>query len=267
MPITLAAKRLLFQWAPTLALAVAKFMSRARRLELETVQAVVPRGRLAIDVGASWGLYTFLLQRCTNVVVAFEPNPEKAEYLSRIFKKGVTIYPIALSDRSGKSELIVPLAASALATIEAANPLSAATDADIIRIKVPLSRLSEFELQNVGFIKVDVEGHELSVLSGAHDLLTRDNPILFIEIERRHNPDNFTRVFDLLFGLGYKAFVCDGRRVADFRFFNLDRDQPPANVEGGRIKGHYLFNFLFLPSMAIATASAGLRKAGFNLIL
>ena len=89
----LSIKRLLFRWAPNLGVELAKLTSRPRRIELEVVEAVVPRGRLAIDIGASWGLYTFLLRRCANAVVAFEPNPEKAEYLNNLFQgTNVTVH-------------------------------------------------------------------------------------------------------------------------------------------------------------------------------
>ena len=263
----MAIKRLLFYWAPGLAVAVAKLISPARRLELEAVQAIVPRERLAIDIGASWGLYTLVLQRCTALVVAFEPNPTKAEYLNRVFRKmNVTVHAVALSDRSGNAELVVPIAASALATIEAANPLSATRGPSTVRLNVALRCLSDFEFRDVGFIKIDVEGHELSVLSGAQQLLVRDKPIICIEIERRHNPNGFERVFNLLLGLGYSAFFLDAQRVVNFRLFELDRDQPRESVKGGQIRGHYIFNFLFFPPLEIDVSLAALRKAGFEVV-
>jgi hypothetical protein len=36
--------------------------------------------------------------------------------------------------------------------------------------------------RRVGFIKVDAEGHDLKVLSGARSLLLRDRPIVFVEV-------------------------------------------------------------------------------------
>lgn len=132
------------------------------------VEAVVPRRHLAVDIGASWDLYTFLLRRCTNTAVAFEPNPEKAEYLHSLFRNpDVTVHQVALSDWSGDAKLIVPLAAPAFATIETKNPLSTATDLNTARVHVLRRTLNDFELRNVGSMKIDVEGHEYSVLSGA----------------------------------------------------------------------------------------------------
>ena len=48
---------------------------------------------------------------------------------------------------------------------------------------VATSRLDDFELGDVGFVKIDVEGHELAVLQGATDLLKAQRPTLMVEIE------------------------------------------------------------------------------------
>jgi hypothetical protein len=63
----------------------------------------------------------------------------------------------------------------------------------------------------------------------------------------------------------------------DFRVWVLDivqavvphdrRDQPPENVEGDRIKGRYIYNFLFLQPTDIDTSLAALRKAGLDVLL
>jgi len=42
-------------------------------------------------------------------------------------------------------------------------------------------RLDEFNLEDVAFLKIDVEGYEKKVLLGAHRLLQRCNPIIVIE--------------------------------------------------------------------------------------
>ena len=66
------------------------------------------------------------------------------------------------------------------------NPLSTGDTVETIR--VPLRTLDSYNLSNIGFIKIDVEGHELDVLRGAEVTLRRDQPNLLIEIENRHAP-------------------------------------------------------------------------------
>lgn len=261
----LSIKRLLFRWMPALAVGLTKLASRTKWVELTVVQAVAPSDQVAIDIGASWGLYTFLLCRCTKQVIAFEPNPEKAAYLKSFFeRRNVTVHAVALSDRSGRAELIVPLAAPAFATIETTNPLSTASDRTTTRIEVPLRALNDYRLKNVGLVKIDVEGHELAVLLGASELLMQEKPILYVRIERRHNPQSFHRVFDLLFELSYQGYFCDERRLVDVKFFDFDRDQPVQNAKGSRIEGRYIYNFLFLPPSMIEVSLAALSRCGFE---
>ena len=46
------------------------------------------------------------------------------------------------------------------------------------------SRLDDFNLTDVGFVKMDVEGHELAVLQGASRLLETQRPTVLVEIEQ-----------------------------------------------------------------------------------
>ena len=55
-------------------------------------------------------------------------------------------------------------------------------------IDVPVKRLDDLHLDQVGLIKIDVEGHELAVLRGAADTLTRNRPAVLAEAEERHHP-------------------------------------------------------------------------------
>ena len=38
----------------------------------------------------------------------------------------------------------------------------------------------------IGFIKIDVEGHELDIINGAKNLILKDKPNLMVEIEEKH---------------------------------------------------------------------------------
>jgi hypothetical protein len=64
------------------------------------------------------------------------------------------------------------------------------------------------------FVKIDVEGHESSVLAGGRQTLVRYKPALLIECEARHRPDGDVRgVFEFLHSLGYAGtFFHNGQR-------------------------------------------------------
>jgi FkbM family methyltransferase len=215
---------------------------------------------MALDIGASWGLYTFVFHLCGCAVVAFEPNPEKATYLKSVFGKKVDVHAVALSDHSGNADLVIPSSSSALATIEPNNPVYVGGDAKIMKVTVPLRQLDDYEFRNVGFIKIDVEGHEMAVLSGGRQLIQRDKPVLFIEIERRHNKEQFDRVFEFLAGLGYTAFYCDNEKVSHLRYFDVDQDQR-VTPDDAALSKRYVSNFLFFPPGTVENCVKALRSA------
>jgi hypothetical protein len=68
------------------------------------------------------------------------------------------------------------------------------------------------EVDNVDFVKIDVEGSETGVLAGARATLARHRPLLQLELE----PEWLTRqnsspeeVFRLLDAVGYVAWIFD----------------------------------------------------------
>ena len=76
-----------------------------------------------------------------------------------------------------------------------------------IHNKCILKKLDDYNLENVGLIKVDVEGHELSILKGSMQTIKNNLPIIFIEIW--NIPEHYNRYvnsdsFKILFELGYK---------------------------------------------------------------
>lgn len=140
-------------------------------------------------------------------VIAFEPQPEHAHFLSRAFGRRVTVEQVALSDSEGEAVLRIPLAAfeDGCATIEPRNTLAGGA---IREYAVRRRCLDSYDLPPVGVVKIDVEGHELAVLQGAKALLERDRPHLVIEAEERHCPGTLANVATFLWRFGYRPNVC-----------------------------------------------------------
>ncbi|BFU59512.1 MULTISPECIES: FkbM family methyltransferase [Rodentibacter] len=68
--------------------------------------------------------------------------------------------------------------------------------------KVPLISIDSLQLERIDFIKIDVEGMELSVLTGALESIKRHKPIMTIEILK----SNQQEIINLLAPLNYKFF-------------------------------------------------------------
>ncbi len=63
--------------------------------------------------------------------------------------------------------------------------------------------LDSLGLNEVSFIKIDVEGMERAVLRGASETLSRDRPILYVENDRA---EHSRELISLILGAGYRLF-------------------------------------------------------------
>jgi FkbM family methyltransferase len=198
---------------------------------LRLIRSLTDPSRLSIDVGAHRGDYTFFMRRYSAGCMAFECNPTLVHHLRRRFGRSVDIRSDAVSDQEGTAVLRVPQAPDGLgrATIEDTNALHGFTRMDVVNVN--MVRLDDVVDRPVGFIKIDVEGHEMAVLRGALDILRRDKPNLVLELEERHAQGCLISAFDFLADLGYGgSYIKDGALVS-FR---------PTNASGEGF-GNYVF--------------------------
>lgn len=175
--------------------------------ELGILRSIVPPTQVALDVGAANGVYAWHLARIAAGCIAFEPNPTFARILEMRLPD-VQVMPFALSNFNRQTKLRIPLrtrtAIAGWATIEAENQL---LEFDQIQeIAIESKTLDSMDLQNVGFIKIDVEGHEMSVLLGGESCILRERPVLLIEIEEKHCPGALKRVTEWL---EVRDYYCD----------------------------------------------------------
>ena len=104
--------------------------------------------------------------------------------------------------------------------------------------------------QNVAFVKIDVEGHELSVLNGAVGLLEQSRPVFLVEAEDRHRIEATRSIFEFFEKRAYKGFFLKegiAVPVGQFRSEEL-QDASALLPNGGRKTGRfYVNNFFFFP--------------------
>jgi FkbM family methyltransferase len=175
--------------------------------ELRLLKSLVDPNRVAIDVGAADGVYSYFISKIAKRCIAFEPNP----VLFRILKlnlPNVHIYHAALSSSAGGASLRVPVVNGVgyfgWATIEPENTLSELEPNEIRSIEVPTLRGDDLDLGDVGFIKIDVEGHELSVLEGLRATIMRCRPVLLIEVSAGGRGNTFRQIRSMLDDLNYR---------------------------------------------------------------
>jgi FkbM family methyltransferase len=198
----------------------------------------------AVDVGGNTGLYAYYLSRLVKVVHVFEPNPICLGQLERVRRKNMVIHDVALSDHRGEAKMRFDPGNEGVGTIEPANRLDNNPGIrKVVERDVKVCTLDDLNLSNIAFMKIDVEGHEPSVLRGATHLLATEKPVLLIEIERRHNATAYEDVEDLLKAYGYSSW-----RLAEGRVVPVSRDQiaqlQVLPMSDGRL---YVNNFIFVP--------------------
>ncbi len=83
--------------------------TRTGEPELAVLASLVPRGGTAVDIGANRGFYAYALSDIADRVVAFEPNPDYAVFARWMLRGRAEVHAVALSDKSGRGTLHVPL--------------------------------------------------------------------------------------------------------------------------------------------------------------
>jgi len=212
--------------------------------EISAIMRLVEPGSIAIDVGGHKGAYTYWLRRAAGEngrVITFEPQPSLAERLRAMVKglgwSNVNIEWLALSSSEGELTLHVPKGGpSPGASLEAR--VGQPTDAVTVPVTTLDAYVSKHSLSPIGFIKVDVEGHELELFRGAEATLRRDRPVLLFECEERHRAGTTSEVFEFLTGLGYSGQFFYGRDLRPLSDFNPARH----HIYG---REPYVNNFLF----------------------
>jgi FkbM family methyltransferase len=206
-----------------------------------------------LDVGANMGLYSELLAPAVSdqELFLFEPIPQVALRLRRRFPAAKVI-EAALSDHEGEGVLRIPYIDGRLRTTRATtsdHDEPGLTGYEDVRVRFDtLDAVCRAEgIDDVGLLKIDVEGHELEFLRGAREVLARGAPLLLVEIEQRHHPEGVSNVFGLLESYDFEGFYVDPRTLSLRRIaeFDAERDQPYDALARGDFR-NYANNFLFV---------------------
>ena len=226
-------------------------LPKSAEQELSYLDRIVPKGAVTVDVGAHCGLYTRKLARLSSKVHAFEPSHPMADLLRRTSASNVAVHEIALSDQTGNAELFVPQDDQkldyALASLE---PKFDFSNERVVSINVPTVRLDAIVHQDVAFVKIDVEGHELNVLHGAVELLEHSQPVFLVGTENRHRSEATRSIFEFFKSRFYRGFFLKEGGAVPVNLFDSE-DLQDANAllpDGGRKDGRpYVNNFFFFP--------------------
>lgn len=190
--------------------------------ELQHLERLLTNRRVAIDVGANVGVWTYKMANLFDEVVSFEMNEDCYRHIEAHGHANIKLYKHGLSNQEKQVTLYLPVLKNGFishgwATIE--DSRKDALFEDWLERKYVVKPLDSYELRQVDFIKIDVEGHELPVVEGAMETIRANKPVLVIET----SADNLPVLVERLSPLRYA--------VQPLREF--------ANVDG--TEGNYIF--------------------------
>jgi|GEM_PF-5358155 len=195
------------------------------------LETVVQEDAVCYDIGANLGYHTLIMARRASRghVFAFEPLPEAAGILGRNIREN-QIGNVALVDKAvfNKSGLIT---LGRDLSIDQAAVRWAADDECIHRpFTCEAVRVDDFvSAGNAAptLVKIDVEGAETEVLSGAVETLARFHPLVVCETHGVHAAGN---VFWILREAGYSLFNVAGRLSPIDSFAGMPKNMYEGHV-------------------------------------
>ena len=206
-----------------------------------------------LDIGANTGIYSAVLEQIvgSDNLYLFEPLPDLYRYLRWRFEKA-HVFNVAISNKEGEQIIRIPYIegrrydtrASLNAHIE---PNQTDIDEIMIRSFTLDNVVKTLGLQKIGFIKVDVEGHEWHVINSGIKILTRFRPLVLIEIEARHHRFSIKQIFSIFEDMGFKGYYVNPETCMLLRIdqFDCSRDQKQKYLKSRNFT-RYLNNFVFV---------------------
>lgn len=167
----------------------------ADRGEVELLKSIFRSNQVFFDVGANIGVFTLLAaKRLTQGSVhAFEPSQVHLQKLHENLNlnpyRNIVVNSFGLSDTSCRKTLYIPrdtipLRNTGMATFFAEQSHNYIKEQ--VQVKSLDQYIAERAIPDVDIIKIDVEGSELDVLTGAVTTLSRYKPAVVMEVSRTH---------------------------------------------------------------------------------
>ena len=166
------------------------------------------------DIGANMGFYSLALaiENPSLSVVSFEPQPDVFQrMLENIglnhLDDQIKLVNMGLGQQSDQLTMYIPRFTG---TGGGSFKNLHVDEGEAIQIKVPVDSLDSLELGGPDLIKIDVEGFELNVISGASNLISENRPTIMAELLRKwmkpfgHSPQMF---MDILRDFDYRCFA------------------------------------------------------------
>ncbi|MFH1511077.1 MAG: FkbM family methyltransferase [Candidatus Woesearchaeota archaeon] len=189
-------------------------ISRLLRPSLtDVMKREIKQGMVVVDVGANIGYYSILASKLVGAkgrVYAFEPDEHNFEKMQKNLKanccRNVSAFLFAVADKTKRVRLYV-------SHEDPSDHRTYYTKGRKTR-SIKAVSLDGFIRENVGFVKIDVEGYEPMVFKGMQRLLKNPDIKIITEFQPHslrdagYTPDNYLKSY---MNLGFKLFLVKER--------------------------------------------------------
>jgi FkbM family methyltransferase len=191
---------------------------------LDIMKKLIPSNGTFFDIGANIGWYSLNMKKLYSDlnIYAFEPVPKTFNYLITNLElnslNGVKTFNFGFSNQEGKFDIYYYPQVSGNASLS-----NLSGNENVEKISCTIKRLDDFikteSIENIDFIKCDVEGAEFSVLKGAKETIVKFQPIILIELLRKwaakfnYHPND---VIEYLAKLNYQVYTIVDEKLVSF---------------------------------------------------
>lgn len=165
-----------------------------------------------LDIGANIGYYSLVassLVGCRGEVIAFEPTTFYRNTLLKNIKQNsstnITVKDFGLSEDNQNLKISLGESSATLHPVDG-NFGQRIETINLMRLDDIFDQL---EIAKVDFIKIDVDGHEPSVLKGAEATLKKFSPKILLEVSHLNYLEHGTTAWDFfeyVLSLGYSIY-------------------------------------------------------------
>ncbi|MCW2411743.1 MULTISPECIES: FkbM family methyltransferase [unclassified Sphingobium] len=143
----------------------------------------VTEWKLCLDIGANVGIFSRHFAQHFEEVWAIEPVSENIACLRKNVPKNVRIIEYAAGEENRVASICrTPknVGGAFICDDEEVMPLFIPKNRDLVE-DINMITIDSLDIENLGLIKIDIQGSEVIALKGAKDTLLRCKPVLLIE--------------------------------------------------------------------------------------
>ena len=194
----------------------------------------IKKDEIVVDLGAHIGYYSLMMAKLVGQsgrVFAFGPELRNLELLKKNVEfnsySNITIVSKAVSDINGECSLFI--GQESFGANKIFKPKKTNTQ-EFEESKTKTIRLDDYFkklgiLEKISFIKMDIEGSEISALRGMKNILKLNKNLkIFTEINKNaleDNNSNFREMLELLEVYNFKFYISDDKEI-ELKKMNID---------------------------------------------